>query len=223
MSAKPILAWKFIWADHRLRYADKRELRAGETLRDPRDRYGRPTATPILLQNGFHASVSARDALRCADYKMTHVARVEIGGVVVQGDDKLTGTEIRCLWIADAEKALRLFAINCRKRRMIHDFLGGSEPPLAALWALDCAERFMRGDADVDELAAAADTAAAAHVTADVGYAAYGAAMAAHYAAAAYAAYAAEAAAYIAGVVERKMAANELEQALLALAPRGRS
>jgi hypothetical protein len=182
------LAWKFIAADHRLRYShDPRILVAGETLVDPKDKItGAIVTHPQICESGFHASIKARDALRYAPG--SHIARVEIGGRGDSQHDKICGTECKVLWISDAAQVLRRFAVDRREAQMMHR-LDGRDPSLVAIWVIDCARRYINGEADGEEMAAA--TAAAAAATA----AAYAAATAAAYAAATAATAAARSAA----------------------------
>jgi len=213
-----ILAWKFIAADHKLRYPhDPRELVAGETLINPLDKdTGSVVTSPVICKSGFHASIQVLDALRYAPG--SHIARVEIGGLVDAQHDKICGTECKVLWIADADKALRLFAIDCREDQMTYQ-LRGREPSLAAIWAIDCARRYVNGEADAEELTASRSAAAAAAAYAD--YAdAYAAAAAADAAAdAADAAADAAAADAAADADADAAAADRLTKALEALAP----
>lgn len=88
----------------------------GDTLRD-----GRPIPAdgetlvhdgPLeMCASGMHASVRIIDALQYAPGDT--VCRVECGGTIVQGDDKLVCTERTILWRVDAEAMLRDFARRC--------------------------------------------------------------------------------------------------------------
>jgi hypothetical protein len=229
MKEHKILAWKFLRESHQLRYADKRELSPGITLTDPRNNSGEIVTVPELCRSGFHASIRARDALRYAQRGMTHVARVEISGNIQQGDDKICGTNIKCLWIADATLTLQLFTISCRWRQMSYH-LKGREPSLAALWALDTAERYIKGETDQEELEAArmaadADGGVACYATtiANATYAAYAAVNAAAEAAAsARDAWTAAVTTFSAWDTAEADTDAELEEALLQLQPKER-
>jgi hypothetical protein len=61
--------------------------------------------------SGLHASVRAIDAL---SYAQGNIAcRVECGGEIVRGDDKIVCSERTVLWAVDAEATLRHFARLC--------------------------------------------------------------------------------------------------------------
>ena len=75
----------------------------GETLRH---------AGPLVMcHSGLHASTDAMDALRYARGPVA--CRVECGGDVEQGDDKLVCRERTALWTYDATDVLRHFARLC--------------------------------------------------------------------------------------------------------------
>jgi len=108
MSIKPrkYLGWHFIGADRRLKYADGREVVAGETYHQP-DMIRRPE----LCVYGMHASQIAMDALKYAPGSV--VCRVEISNAVTLGDDKMVGRSRKVLWVADASDTLLAFARSC--------------------------------------------------------------------------------------------------------------
>ena len=64
-----------------------------------------------LCESGLHASKRPIDALQYAPGNV--VSRVECGGEMLNGDDKLVCTERTVLWAYDAEKVLRHFARLC--------------------------------------------------------------------------------------------------------------
>ena len=98
-----IMAWKFLRADRRLGYGDGRMVEVGVPL----EIYG----PPVLCARGIHACRRAIDALKYAESAI--VARVECGGEIVEGDDKLTCTRLIPVAIFDATDALRHFARLC--------------------------------------------------------------------------------------------------------------
>lgn len=88
----------------------------GSTLRDgrPLPKVGETIVhdgEPILCVQGLHASIRPLDALRYAPGAW--VDRVEVGGTVVHGDDKLVATERTTLWRLDATDVLRRFVRRC--------------------------------------------------------------------------------------------------------------
>ena len=107
---KRTLAWWFCapYADGvvRLPHGDGRRVKVGETL---------SVEGPIIAcQSGLHASVRAIDALQYAPGAT--ICRVEVWGDVQQEHDKIAGRYRKVLWMADADKALRLFACDCAER-----------------------------------------------------------------------------------------------------------
>jgi hypothetical protein len=88
----------------------------GDTLRD-----GRPVPAdgevlvhkgPLkLCASGLHASKNILDALQYAPGSI--ICRVEVGGEIIRGNDKLVCTERTILWRASGEQVLRKFARMC--------------------------------------------------------------------------------------------------------------
>ena len=95
---KPIKAWWF--GPDRLPHNDGRPVVAGETLT--------VNGPVVLCEHGLHGSTRILDALHYS--KCCQLWRVEIGGDVLRGDDKLAGTERTALWCLDADSTLRRFA-----------------------------------------------------------------------------------------------------------------
>lgn len=95
-----IRAWHFLPADRKLQYGDRRQVRAGQTLR--------VEYSPELCRRGLHASVRLIDALKHAPGPI--LSRVEVGGEIVQDEEKLAGTARKCLWWIDASRVLHEFA-----------------------------------------------------------------------------------------------------------------
>ena len=85
----------------------------GKTLRDgsPVPKDGETlvfTGEPILCEQGYHASLSAQDALRYAPRNI--LCRVECGGKIIKDTDKLVCTERTIIQRIDATEMLRYFA-----------------------------------------------------------------------------------------------------------------
>ena len=65
----------------------------------------------ILCDRGLHASLHPLDALQYAPGPI--LCRVEVGGEIVQGDDKLVATRRRIIQRVDATDLCRAFARRC--------------------------------------------------------------------------------------------------------------
>ena len=65
----------------------------------------------VMCESGLHASKNILDALKYAPGNV--VCRVEVGGKIIKGDDKLVCSERTILWRVDAEDVLRKFARLC--------------------------------------------------------------------------------------------------------------
>lgn|GEM_PF-1068147 len=96
-------AWYFSQNDCKLQYGDGRTIKAGVTHT--------VACEPILCKQGLHGSVKPLDALEYAPGGM--VWRVDLGGDMVIGDDKIAATERKYLWGYDATPILRKFARLC--------------------------------------------------------------------------------------------------------------
>jgi len=232
---KSVLAWHFLPEDRRLQYNDRREVNPGETLTVAAARLS-------LCNYGLHASKDARDA---ASFRRGPVVcRVRLSGRIIEGDDKCVASERTVLWMADASKTLRQYAIWCatralkreeeRKRKVdprswaalkaAQDYIDGKigpkelEKARAAAYADAAADAYAAGAAVA---AAAADAAAAAADAADAAADAYAAGAAVAAAAAdAAAAVAADAAAYDAAWKrEREAQSKQLTKMLMGLKP----
>ena len=191
-----ILAWYFLPDDRKLRYAPYTPVEPGQVLR---------VEGPLveLCRRGLHASIRPLDALRYAPGSI--VCRVEMGGDILHGDDKLYASERKTLWVADATNALHEFACLCAERELLRRRRAGREPDKRCWAAIEAKRARLRGEIDDEALAAAAEAAAEA--------AARGAAVGA----------AAEAAAWAAAWAAARAEQNaELERALGELAPKGK-
>ena len=104
-----------------------------------------------LCASGFHASESIRDAL---DYAPgSTICRVELGGEVERGEDKLVASRRRILWRMDGEtllfEASRRFASRCLSEwdapQVVRDWLETGDPKLRS--AAESAARLAAGSA----------------------------------------------------------------------------
>ena len=210
-----ILAWYFLPDDRKLRYAPYTPVEPGQVLR---------VEGPLeLCRRGLHASIRPLDALRYAPGSI--VCRVEMGGDILHGDDKLCASERKTLWVADATNALHEFACLCAERELLRRRRAGREPDKRCWAAIEAKRAWLRGEIDDEALAAAADAAwdaaRAARAAADT--AAEAAAWAAARAAVGAAVDAAMAAAWAAAWAAARAEQNaELERALGELAPKGK-
>jgi len=216
-----ILAWYFLPDDRKLRYAPYTPVEPGQVLR---------VEGPLeLCRRGLHASIRPLDALRYAPGSI--VCRVEMGGDIIHGDDKLCASERKTLWVADATRTLHEFACWCAERALLRERDAGREPDPRSWDAVEAKRAWLRGEIDDKALAAAAyaawATAAAARAAVYAAAAAVDAAVDAAWATAA----AARAAAVDAAVDAARAAARdaawaeqnaELERALGELAPKGK-
>ena len=101
-----IEAWHFVGEDRCLANGDGRVVVNGEKLT--------VEGPPVLCRRGLHASVDIMDALSYAPGPV--LCRVVVDGTVIQGDDKIVGTERTCLWSVDLTRELREFACDCAER-----------------------------------------------------------------------------------------------------------
>jgi len=173
MSDTPMKAWHFV----------------NDTLRDgnpvPQDGETLVFAgEPILCEQGYHASDLPWDALRYAPGNI--LCRVECGGKIIKGSDKLVCTERTIIRRIDATKMLQYFA-RMKAVEVIHLYPNDND---------DVVFDFLMTGENANAAYAAAYTAKVTHATYAAAYAAK-ATYAATYAAA-YTAYAANAAAYAA-------------------------
>lgn len=136
-----IMAWHFCRDNRRLKYGDNREIRVGETLT--------VDGPPELCKRGLHGSVLIIDALGYA--AAITLCRVEIGGEIVHGNDKLAGTTRRCVAMADATMMLHEFACRCAEKALAL----AKTPDPRSLAAIEAKRAWMRGEISDEQLATA--------------------------------------------------------------------
>ena len=148
MSESPLLAWHFLPADRRLRFGDRTLVEPGQTL----------TVEPPLelCTRGLHASVRPIDALFYAPGPI--LCRVALSGEILEDKDKVCAEHRTVLWMADATRALHLFACDEAERAL--QIAKVDEPRCAA--AIKTKRRWLDGEATDQELAAARAAASAA-------------------------------------------------------------
>ena len=141
MSESPLLAWHFLPADRRLRFGDRTLVEPGQTL----------TVEPPLKpgSRGLHASVRPIDALFYAPGPI--LCRVALSGEILEDKDKVCAEHRTVLWMADATRALHLFACDEAERAL--QIAKVDEPRCAA--AIKTKRRWLDGEATDQELDAA--------------------------------------------------------------------
>ena len=108
-----------------------------------------------LCNYGLHASVRPIDALKYAPGPV--VCRVRLGGTVIEDDDKCVASRRTVMWMANAERELRLFACWSVRNtpladgRTVWDLLTDKRSKTA----VEVAEQYAGGLATDHELAAA--------------------------------------------------------------------
>ncbi len=105
---KTIKAWHFLSTDYRLGYADGRKVGA--------DTLTTVSGEPRLCKHGLHGSRKVLDALSYAHGPI--VCRVTIGGKIIDGNNKIVGTERYIEWTLDATWLLHEFACWCAERAL---------------------------------------------------------------------------------------------------------
>lgn len=106
-----MLAWHWIKDDRTLR--DGTKMIVGEKLVHayPHVVDGETFEGPSLCHSGYHASERIIDAMQYAPGSV--ICRVECGGVIVRGADKIVCTERTVIAAIDATEILRSFARQC--------------------------------------------------------------------------------------------------------------
>ena len=144
-------AWHFVTNDKRLGYRDGRIVEVGNTYEIP------DKSRPIkLCEYGMHASVRALDALQYAPGYVCCL--VELGGKIIEGDDKVVAESRKVLKMIDATNILHEMAcISAETALRIADV---QDP---RCWqSIEAKRAWVRGEISDSELAAAMDAAIAA-------------------------------------------------------------
>ena len=141
MNEKKILAWHFLPYDRRMRYHDSMLVEPG---------YIYTAHGPLkMCRWGMHASVRAIDALGYAPGSI--VCRVRVWGDIERCKDKLVARHREVLWMADAKRALWLFACDVAVRACANADV--TDPDILAAPATR--RRWLDGEATGDEMSAA--------------------------------------------------------------------
>ena len=101
----------------------------GDTLRDgspvPRDGVWLKYKGPLVMcETGLHASLDAFDALQYAPGNV--LCRVEVGGEIIKGDDKMVCSQRKIIRRMDATEMLRYFA-RMQALSVIHLYPNGTD------------------------------------------------------------------------------------------------
>ena len=184
-------AWHFVRGNRRLGFGHGETVAAGYVYA--------VKGQIALCRWGLHASVKPLDALQYAPGPI--VCRVEMGGEIIRGADKIVAQTREVLWMADATNALHEFACV-----VAEEALKAEKVTDERSWAAIAAKRkWLAGEITSGDLAAARAAASAAARDADAAWAAAGAVDAAR--AASRAADAARAAAWAASSAAARAAA----------------
>lgn len=140
--------WHFLREDGCLQFGPHTKVEVGQTLT-----FDGP---PILCKQGFHASERLIDAL---DYSPGPVCcRVELGGEIVKGNDKVVAQTRTVLWMADISETLHHFACD-----VAEEALKAHQVTDERSWnAIHTKRLWLKGEASDGELAAARGAAWAA-------------------------------------------------------------
>lgn len=141
-------AWHFLQDDGRLQWpcGRYRKPKVGQTLKVDPDHIE-------LCRFGLHASKRIIDALEYAPGSL--ICRVEVGGKIIHGSDKLVSSERTIIAMADASETLHLMACWAAKRALKRI----KHPDPRSVAAIQAKEKWLRGEITDAELAAARDAA----------------------------------------------------------------
>lgn len=108
-------------------------------------------------QNSLHAARRALDALYIGSGPV--VCRVEISGEFLEDRERLCARERKCLWMADATKALFEFACRCAERALAAERNEGRDPDPRVWAVLDARRAWLKSEATEADLAQAVEGA----------------------------------------------------------------
>lgn len=137
--------WHWLRDDRRLQFGSKELVEVGKTLKHDGE--------VKLCHYGFHASEKAIDALQYAPGSV--ICCVELGGQIIEGNDKVVAAERTVIWMADATNGLHEFSCWCAENA-----LRTAKVEDVRCWqAIETKHRWLKGEASDAELAAARDAA----------------------------------------------------------------
>lgn len=97
-------AWHFLPDGGHLRWGTREKVEVGKTIKVDPDKLE-------LCSYGLHASIKPIDALNYAPGPI--VCRVDLGGKIIKGDNKIVASERTVIQMVDATDTLRRFARMC--------------------------------------------------------------------------------------------------------------
>lgn len=134
-----VLAWHFLQSDGYLgllHHGKRIKPRARQTLR-----YNGPLS---LCKSGLHASVDLLDALTYSPGNV--ICRVQCGGKIIHGDDKLVCSERKILWKLDATRTIRTlheFNLWCTDQVLRAERKAGRKPDKCLLEAIKLKRKWL--------------------------------------------------------------------------------
>jgi hypothetical protein len=142
-------AYHFLMADMRSGYGNEPSWKVGETrrLRGP----------VALCERGYHSSPSWFDALKYA--RGSVACLVDVSRPAAKDGDKQASRRRTLLAAVNAERELRLFAVDCATRALSRERQRGREPDTRSWKALKAAVQFAYGLIGDAAWAAAGDAA----------------------------------------------------------------
>jgi hypothetical protein len=144
------LAWHFLEEDKRLAYHPHTPVVTGKWL---------SVELPLAMcSHGLHASKRLIDALRYAPGPI--LCRVELGGEIVEGDDKVVAQKRRVIAMADATPILHEMA--CLSAESVLDNIKDKKIRAAAEGAISAKRAWVAGKITDADLAAAESAARSA-------------------------------------------------------------
>ena len=134
-------AWHFCRNNRKLGYGDTRRVKTGRTYK--------VKGKLVLCKHGLHGSVNILDALGYVRGEI--LCRVELGGEILKGKDKVVASERTVLWMLDCTKILHEFACLCAERGLKRNKI--TDP---RCWdAIKIKRLWLKGEATDEQLAAA--------------------------------------------------------------------
>ena len=144
-------AWHFLKGDKTLRYDEKTKVELGVTLKCE--------SSSIKLCNfGYHASLQPLDALSFVNWEDAIICLVDLGGMIIKGDDKVVASERTVIAWCKADDILHEFACQCADNT-IHYFEEKFPDDKRPRLAIEARRKFKNGEISAEELTAARSAA----------------------------------------------------------------
>ncbi len=132
-------AWHFLREDKKMGYKDGRLVRVGHTFKCDPD-------SIELCKFGFHASINPMDAIYYAPGPVA--CRVELGGRIIKGGDKVVASERTVIAMADVSNALHEMACWSAERALKRI----KNPDPRSIKAIEVKRKWVKGEASDKEL-----------------------------------------------------------------------